>query len=804
MMAGGAMMGNLGLIGGTMQALTGGASMIMSGAVSTGLGMIGAAAIPIIGAIAAIAALSGAFGPTPHPSSLAVAGGYNDPKWGPGYMGKGGGGTYSDSGMEYGYSYGHTDPKDAMALRDSLIELDNSLTALVPGVDLAGKSLGAFGQTAEGFIAGTHGLVSSQEEMTAWFVKDWVNAANEVGAVSDLVNTAIQGITGSAEDLSGIFAVLMEMDTQGLLNRTVLDIGLAVKGGADKIKEAMTGLFTITDYQSKDMAQAVSDALLEATGTSMQKAAALAEKYNTKLADMDWTDASDITELAGLVQQRYDLEIARILEIKGYIDSLTDSIDSSLETFETTGMTAQQEYDYWSGKSEQARKDAMAATDPAVAAALFAKSSEYAMNAWDTLTAEQKAEMKGGFSEFFTGLKTDSTEKLGGMQQDIVDEHKDTADELNKILTEAGKAGAEAIKEAGEAIADAADGVATGLAGLRQTLVDGGYIAQLPGYASGGIVGGTWNGKSGRAGDTVITALTPGEAVIPRDQAMRHIDLLRAIAANDVQYAASGTLPDYGGNKKTPRDMHGRPITPVDIVPPGGGGGGGSKWDLGGNWTVDTDSADSADQLASFMKNITRSLRDMDLTEYQRRFQAVADTLADNIEQAKSLGASEEQLNMIRELGRRQTEAISKAERDKVSAFLKDLNMDPSASPEERMKEAQRQYDEAFAAARDGTGSADAVTAAAKALLNESMGFYGSGSNYQAILEAIKTGMGNLSFIPPPATEAAPVDGPQTVTELKSLVAVQSAGNRAIIDKLSAMEERLAGIESTARLEAAA
>lgn len=64
--------------------------------------------------------------------------------------------------------------------------------------------------------------------------------------------------------------------------------------------------------------------------------------------------------------------------------------------------------------------------------------------------------------------------------------------------------------------------------------------------------------------------------------------------------------------------------------------------------------------------------------------------------------------------------------------------------------------------------------------------------------------MGNLSFIPPPATEAAPVDGPQTVTELKSLVAVQSAGNRAIIDKLSAMEERLAGIESTARLEAAA
>lgn len=865
MMAGGAMMGNLGLIGGTMQALTGGASMIMSGAVSTGLGMIGAAAIPIIGAIAAIAALSGAFGPTPHPSSLAVAGGYNDPKWGPGYMGKGGGGTYSDSGMEYGYSYGHTDPKDAMALRDSLIELDNSLTALVPGVDLAGKSLGAFGQTAEGFIAGTHGLVSSQEEMTAWFVKDWVNAAEEVGAVSEMVNEAIQGISGSAEDLSAIFAVLMEMDTQGLLNRTVLDIGLAVKGGSEKIKEAMTALFTITDYQSKDMAKAVDDAIFDATATSAEKAKRIAENYNKALSEMDWTNATDISNLATLVQQRYDLEIQRILEIKGYIDSLTDSIDSSLETFETTGMTAQQEYDYWALKSEQARKDAMAATDPAVAAALFAKSSEYAMNAWNTLTDEQKAQMKTGFTEFFTGLKTDSTEKLGGMQQDIVDEHKDTADELDGILKTAGTAAAAAIAAAGEAIAYAGDGVATTLGSIRQKLVDQGYIAQLPGYASGGIVGGTWNGRSGRAGDTVITALTPGEAVIPREQTMRHMDLLRAIVANDVSYAASGSLPRHPGDSSSKKikgwgnqindEMEVNPYVPPaaeEIIAgnvvntdyyymeqlnagmiPGIAGGtdpqgwngltpeqfdyyqanyarGDFDWGSGdsgpgkGGSGSGGSSGSSSNGLESFMKGISRSLRDMDLTEYQRQFQAITDTLEDNIEQATAMGASEAQLNQVRELARRQTEALAQAERDKVKDFLDSLNLDGTESPEARMAEAQRQYDEAFAAARDGLASADEVTAAARSLLDESLSYYGSSENYQAILDAIRVGMGNLSFIPPPATEAAPVDGPQTVTELKALVSVQSAGNRAIIDKLSAMEERLAGIESTARLEAAA
>ena len=859
MMAGGAMMGNLGLIGGITQSITGGVGMLMSGAVTTGLGMLAAAAIPIIGAITAVAALMGDFGPTPHPSSLAVAGGYNDPKWGPGYMGKGGGGTFSDSGMEYGFSYGHTDPKDAQALRDGLIDIDNALTELVPGVDLAGKSLGAFGQTAEGFIAGTHGLVANQEEMTAWFVKDWVNAANEVGAVSDIVNTAIQGISGSAEDLSAIFAVLMEMDTQGLLNQTVVDIGLAVKGGSEKIKEAMTGLFTLADYRSKDIEQAVGDALFEATATSMEKAARLASDYNEKLANMDWTDASDITELAGLVQQRYDLEIARILEIQGYINNLTSSIDGSLETFETTGMTAQQEYDYWKGKAEQARTDAMNATDPTTAAELFGKSAEYSMNAWGTLTDEQKTQMKGGFSEFFTGLKTDATEKLGGMQQDIVDEHKDTAAELDKVLTAAGETAAAAIVEAGNAIKDAGEAVATGLSSIRQMLVSDGYIAQLPGYASGGIVGGAWNGKSGRAGDTVITALTPGEVVIPRAQAQQHMSLLSAIAANDVQYAASGSLPSYNGSGQRV-NKYGQ-VVEVPVVPDGDGAFGdpyvytpgqgmtGDYWTeqlksgnvpgiAGGTdpqgWNGLTEeqfayyqenyarqanfppssgdeggsssATDTADQLADFMKGISRSLRDMDLSDYQRQFQAVADTLADNIEQATSLGASEEQLNQIRELGRRQAEALAQAERDKVKAFLADLGTDASLSPAERMAEAQRQYDEAFAAARDGKAGADEVTAAARKLLDESMGYYGSGSNYQAILDAIRAGMGNLSFTPAPApaADAAPVDGPQTVSELKALVRVQSEGNQALLAKLTAVEARLAGIESAARLEAAA
>jgi hypothetical protein len=143
----------------------------------------------------------------------------------------------------------------------------------------------------------------------------------------------------------------------------------------------------------------------------------------------------------------------------------------------------------------------------------------------------------------------------------------------------------------------------------------------------------------------------------------------------------------------------------------------------------------------------------------------------------------------------------------KLLPFLEDLFAKSSLPPGgEVTVKPQAAVKEAFAAARDGKTGADEVTAAARALLDESMGYYGSGSGYQAILDAIRAGMGNLSFTPAPApaADAAPVDGPQTVSELKALVRVQSEGNQALLAKLTAVEARLAGIESAARLEAAA
>ena len=47
-------------------------------------------------------------------------------------------------------------------------------------------------------------------------------------------------------------------------------------------------------------------------------------------------------------------------------------------------------------------------------------------------------------------------------------------------------------------------------------------------------------------------------------------------------------------------------------------------------------------------------------------------------------------------------------------------------------------------------------------------------------------------------------DAPETVAELKALIRLQASANQQLLTKLDAVEARLAGIESKARLEAAA
>lgn len=94
---------------------------------------------------------------------------------------------------------------------------------------------------------------------------------------------------------------------------------------------------------------------------------------------------------------------------------------------------------------------------------------------------------------------------------------------------------AEATRTAADRARDAArdvSGFGSALSGLR--------FPSVPRYAAGGWVPGAWNGMHGEAGDTIIAALTPGEAVIPRQQARRHANLVNAIMDDRVGYASSG------------------------------------------------------------------------------------------------------------------------------------------------------------------------------------------------------------------------------------------------------------------------
>ncbi|CDH43860.1 tape measure protein [Candidatus Contendibacter odensensis] len=606
--------------------------------------------IPAIGAIAAaIGLLSSLFGGTPHPSSLAVAGGYQDPKHGAGYMGKGGGGAIGTSGMDFGYSYGHTDPKDAIKLRDSLMTIDTALAGLIPKAKMAGVQLGAFGETAEGWIAGMHGIVKDSNEMSAYFVKDWVAAAAKMGAVSQSVSDIMNTFTGKAEDV--------------------------IKG--------LGGLMQVESYVKADPKKDLADTVAKAAETPSQALAVLRTDLE-KLAKTFDGSATAAIALGAASANLYQGEMQMILAIQSAVSGIATSFGASIEEVKLSVMDVGGKYAYFQKQAEDAFAALQTATDPTVIAAQAEKARNAAMQAYGMLSDEQKQANAAGFEQFLTDAQKLATDKLNAAQQAVVDQHTATAKLLGDSMAAAGKTAAEALKSAGDTVSSAIVTAADVMKGAIGSLGTKGSTAM----AEGGIVGGTWNGQPGIGGDTVATMLTPGEAVIPRAQAEKHATLIQAIMKGAVRYAASGLLPGY----TAPSTSGG--------ASGGGGSNSDSDWapagmqqyyakgtqqaelaklvdamDAAAKAQADLASSsgkatDSVKNLADFMKGISKSLRDIHATEFERKLNGLRDALDDNVAKAKELGASAAQLASVMALGSQQMQDALDERARQLSEFM--------------------------------------------------------------------------------------------------------------------------------------
>lgn len=711
LLAGGTMMGQMGLFSGIASSFSAGLSSIAAGAISTGIGLMAAAAIPVIGAIGAIASLLGDFGPTPHPSSIATVGGFWQSENGPEYPGKGGGKTGA-SGLVYGYDYGHTDPADAAKIRDAFMEIDQALVDLVPNVDLAGQKLGEFGQTAEGFIANGQ-YVDSMDEVTAGFVQAWVGAAAETGAVSELVNQAFKSMTGTAEELLTAFSALQQMDAAGTLNQQMIDIALALKTGGDQLTDVLTALGTIQGYGIADPMKDF-EILLEASlKTTFDRLGDAGKALADGLASVNWTDASSIQELATLVQSRYALELQALQEINAYLNDMMANFGASIEEIQLSVMDSAQQYAVYSEKAAAAFDALATATDPADIARLAEEARQAAMSAYGLLDDAQKQQVSSEFIGFLEDTQQVAQEQLNAAQQQIVDQHQETAQRLADALQTAGEAAATALAHAAdelEAAGNSAANAITSAASVIRDALRAGETASVPRMATGGFVGGAWNGQAGTAGDTVATMLTPGEAVIPRDPAQKHAGLLRAIMADQVRYAASGVLPGYPGGASGSgviadlnaeiqaaftarrqsdlemlRTVFGRPEDVFDSPEA-------EEFILGlRHYNAEMDMlnrvseteknreqkalrSQNADALADFLAGIQEQLDALTKPRFEQTLAGIARQFEQNLAQAQALGANEEELATIRELANRTLDQAIAQRNAEMDALIRTAN----------------------------------------------------------------------------------------------------------------------------------
>lgn len=710
--ASGAMMSNLGLLSGIAESFSAGMSLLSSGSIGTGLGLLAGGALPILGALGAIASLLGDFGPTPHPSSIATVGGFWQSENGPEYPGKGGG-KAGASGLVYGYDWGHTDPADAAKIRDAFMEIDQALVDLVPNVNLAGQKLGEFGQTAEGFIANGE-YVADMDAVTAGFVQAWVKAAAETGAVSELVNRAFQSMTGTAEELLTAFSALQQMDAAGTLNQQMIDIALALKTGGDRLTEVLTALGTIQGYGIADPIKDFEILLTESLKTTFAKLGDSAQALTDGLAEVDWTDASSIQELAGLVQARYALELQLLSEINTYLNDLTANFAASIDEIQLSVMDSAQQYDFYAQKAAAAFSALQTATDPAEIARLAEEARQAAMSAYGLLDDAQKQQVSSEFIGFLEQTQRLAQDQLNAAQQQIIDQHQQTADLLAAALQAAGEAAADALEQAANALKDAGNTAANAITSAAAVIRDAmraGETVSVQRMASGGFVGGAWNGQAGPAGDTVATMLTPGEAVISREQAQKHAGLLRAIMADQVRYAAGGVLPGYGGGSSSGsgliadldaeiqaaftarrqsdlealRTVFGRPEDVFDSPEA-------EEFILGLrhfnaemdmlNRVSETEKnreqkalrAQNADALADFLAGIQEQLDALTKTQFEQTLAGIQRQFEQNIAQAQALGANEEELATIRELANRTLDDAIEQRNKEMDALIRTAN----------------------------------------------------------------------------------------------------------------------------------
>lgn len=412
-----------------------------SGAASGALAGAGAAiaAVPVAGWVALAAlVLFGSGRKTPNPWATAIAG---DDIVNPGFAGSNV--LTGASGLDIGIDFKHLSEEDANQFQTALLGIDATLAAIVPTADLANAALGSFGLLDGGFIAGWENgaarMVDSAEEVTEFFVRDWVAATDAIPAQFQAI---IAGMVGGAEEL-----------TQGL-----------------------AGLFTIQGYLDSNAIDDYADAVRLANRTIFET---MQEQRGELLRLTDSFDGSfeSVTQLATATQQRYALELALLDQINAVSQSISGSFGDTIESIRRDLMSNEELYEHLTTQAETLSGQLLTLSDPARIAETAEQIRQLTGDAFRLLDEQQRAEIGTEFIDFLTNVETDALQRLDEVQAQIAN---DTEIDLPATI-------ANAIRTAMD---EAAGGMNTAAVGMNQAASTMNAAAQTPTRVQVELVGG--------------------------------------------------------------------------------------------------------------------------------------------------------------------------------------------------------------------------------------------------------------------------------------------------------------------------
>ncbi|MBV2138583.1 MAG: hypothetical protein KUF79_17385 [Candidatus Thiodiazotropha sp. (ex Ctena orbiculata)] len=242
--------------------------------------------------------------------------------------------------------------------------------------------------------------------------------------------------------------------------------------GAESLEEIATRLLTfkeISDFIDSNVLADHSDLLADA-------ARSLRDHFNNsasaiyRLGDAYDGTTEATTELAGALTVRYQLELQYLSQIQSVQQGLNDTIQGSIESIRLSVMDTQQQYDYFSGQAEALAASLSGLVDPAEINAVVQDINSLTNQAYNLLTADQRADVSTEFVDFLEGVLDQANDQLDAERDRAASE----SETLRNAMVEAMETGAERMAQRLESVAaqqqQAANTLANGVSLFAQSL----------------------------------------------------------------------------------------------------------------------------------------------------------------------------------------------------------------------------------------------------------------------------------------------------------------------------------------------